>query len=135
MRVSTHIRPFSATQLHDCISETDSGSKQLSNISSPLTTHDLHKATYTRTGRAKKRTIFKSLQRLYMMTQKGMPYSKMFSSLSGVRLECCMSPCLNSLCTSCCGKYYTKNNNSPITLCLLTCAEPQESIKRKRATK
>jgi len=43
-----------------------------------------------------------------MTTEKGFPYMKMFSSLSGVRLKCRMSPSLNILCTVVEKQYYTK---------------------------
>ena len=53
-------------------------------------------------------TIFDSLQLVYMMTQKGDPYIKLFSTLAGLILICCILPQLIILCSSVIKAYFTK---------------------------
>jgi len=42
-----------------------------------------------------------------MMTQKDLPYIKLFTSLRGIKMVFWMSPNLNILCTSSEKRYYT----------------------------
>ena len=48
------------------------------------------------------------------MTQKGRPYTKLFRTLSGVRLMSCILSQLNILCSSLIKLYYTKMTNHPL---------------------
>jgi len=62
----------------------------------------------------KNRTIFESLQLLYVMMQKCDPYIKVFSTLSEVRMLSCILSQLNILCTSLVKPCYSKNDDSPV---------------------
>jgi len=48
------------------------------------------------------------------MTQKGDPYTKLFSTLSGVKLICCILSQLNILCSSVIKLYITKMMIRPL---------------------
>jgi len=48
------------------------------------------------------------------MTQKGVPYTKVFNNLSEVRLLSCILSQLNILCTSLVKPCYSKNDDSPV---------------------
>jgi len=58
--------------------------------------------------------FFDSLQLVYMMTQKGDPYTNVFSALSGVILMYCILSQLNILCSSVMKPYYTKMMIHPL---------------------
>ena len=49
-----------------------------------------------------------------MITQKGNPYIKLFSTLSTVRLVSCILSQLNILCISLVKSHYTENDDSPV---------------------
>ena len=59
-------------------------------------------------------TIFDSLYLVYMMTQKGDPYTKVFITLSGVTLTYCILAQLNILCSSVIKPYFTKMAIHPL---------------------
>ena len=59
-------------------------------------------------------TISDSLQLVYTMTQKGDPYTKVFSALSEVILMCCILAQLNILCSSVVKRYFTKMTIHPL---------------------
>jgi len=62
----------------------------------------------------KNMTIFDSLQLVYMMMQKGDPYAKLFSTLSGVIPMSCILPQLNILCSNLIKPDFTKMMTYPL---------------------
>jgi len=70
---------------------------------------------------------------MYMMTQKGDPYSKVFSALSEVILMCCILAQLNILCSTVIKPYFTKTAIHRSHVTTTSCVLQNTGCDRSRA--